>query len=385
MGLCGEQCPRLCGICDADEVEDALLLLPTEEETNRLVELIDCRHVFEVNGLMKWLETDTQSFGDADATTTQRTQIQMKVCPQCKTVIRKTVALNTITQSGLQDLERVKIKSYGDAKENRLRQGALNEKIKTFDFEKTVPCIPNRNLNTRMRKMYNQLIVETNVAEKRQGLAISIIMKKENLFGIFEQISEIYRNLDAASNTTHGFPEKNLVSKFTKRTTQIFMYLETFSNSEQQRKDISREVEFIVYVSKVLIEVSKRPFNIGGRGILTQAFNLALPVGPITETIRVRFKQLLDEACRLQSGLGISTEEKKLILNAMGLQSGHWYKCPNDHVYCITECGGAMVESNCPECGARIGGGGHRLRSDNNIATEMDGATTPAWPTNLMH
>ena len=38
------------------------------------------------------------------------------------------------------------------------------------------------------------------------------------------------------------------------------------------------------------------------------------------------------------------------------------------------------MESKCPECNATIGGGSHRLRSDNQLAGEMDGAQHPAWP-----
>ena len=37
------------------------------------------------------------------------------------------------------------------------------------------------------------------------------------------------------------------------------------------------------------------------------------------------------------------------------------------------------MESTCPECNAIIGGGSHRLRSDNQFAGEMDGAQYPAW------
>jgi len=66
----------------------------------------------------------------------------------------------------------------------------------------------------------------------------------------------------------------------------------------------------------------------------------------------------------------------------MGMKQGHWYKCPNGHIYLITECGGAMEESRCNECGAAIGGGSHRLRSDNQVASEMDGAMRSAWPGN---
>ena len=55
------------------------------------------------------------------------------------------------------------------------------------------------------------------------------------------------------------------------------------------------------------------------------------------------------------------------------------YKCPNGHIYAIGECGGAMQESQCPECGAKIGGRSHTLTSGNSVAREMDGARFAAW------
>ena len=32
---------------------------------------------------------------------------------------------------------------------------------------------------------------------------------------------------------------------------------------------------------------------------------------------------------------------KDMIIKAIGLNSGHWYECPNGHPYVIGECGGA--------------------------------------------
>lgn len=61
------------------------------------------------------------------------------------------------------------------------------------------------------------------------------------------------------------------------------------------------------------------------------------------------------------------------------MRQGHWYKCPNGHIYVITECGGANQIGTCNECGARIGGTNHRLLEDNSLAPEMDGARFPAW------
>ena len=49
------------------------------------------------------------------------------------------------------------------------------------------------------------------------------------------------------------------------------------------------------------------------------------------------------------------------------------------HIYAIGDCGGATVESQCPECGSTIGGENHSLRDDNNLAPEMDGAEFPAF------
>jgi hypothetical protein len=76
---------------------------------------------------------------------------------------------------------------------------------------------------------------------------------------------------------------------------------------------------------------------------------------------------------------GITEEERVEIVKAMGLQKGHWFKCPNGHYYCITECGGAMEEAKCPNCDARIGGANHTLRGDNRLAPEIDGARYAAW------
>ena len=76
---------------------------------------------------------------------------------------------------------------------------------------------------------------------------------------------------------------------------------------------------------------------------------------------------------------GLTESVRIAIVNAVGLAKGHWFKCPKGHYYCIGECGGAMEEATCPDCGARIGGQSHALRADNRLAPEMDGARHAAW------
>ena len=70
----------------------------------------------------------------------------------------------------------------------------------------------------------------------------------------------------------------------------------------------------------------------------------------------------------------LTKNEKDMINNAMGFGLGqdHWFKCPNDHIYCIADCGNAAEISICPECKAKIGGAGHILLISNQRAKEMD-------------
>jgi len=51
---------------------------------------------------------------------------------------------------------------------------------------------------------------------------------------------------------------------------------------------------------------------------------------------------------------------------------GHWYTCPNSHIFSIGECGGAMQASWCNECGEAIGGGNHMLLGTNHCADLME-------------
>ena len=58
IGLCGEKCPHLCLECNRNEVLE--VFFGTEEEDSQYIELEDCGHVFEVEGLDRWIETETE-------------------------------------------------------------------------------------------------------------------------------------------------------------------------------------------------------------------------------------------------------------------------------------------------------------------------------------
>ncbi|KAG9009435.1 hypothetical protein FRB93_005371 [Tulasnella sp. JGI-2019a] len=105
--------------------------------------------------------------------------------------------------------------------------------------------------------------------------------------------------------------------------------------------------------------------------------NFVLPGNDIVD----RWESLIERLNRGVFYTTVSDEEKREILKAftqnhLGMPGfsarGHFYQCPNGHAYVITECGGAMEQSRCPECGATIGGGGHQLNSSNTVATDFE-------------
>jgi hypothetical protein len=99
--------------------------------------------------------------------------------------------------------------------------------------------------------------------------------------------------------------------------------------------------------------------------------------GVIKRRVEESFKEL-----QTYIKVELSKEERAMIVEAMGLGKGHWYKCPNGHPYAIGECGGAMQKARCPDCNAEIGGQQHRLTDGNTHAGDFDGSSAPAWPQN---
>ncbi|KAI0313808.1 hypothetical protein OF83DRAFT_1248643 [Amylostereum chailletii] len=99
-----------------------------------------------------------------------------------------------------------------------------------------------------------------------------------------------------------------------------------------------------------------------------------------TKNCTGKAKQYLDEYDQLQEHIAAGTaytplsfQEKQDIVKAFGFtHRGHFYNCPNGHTFVITECGGAMQASICPECGAAIGGSHHSLNSSNTRAIEFE-------------
>ncbi|KAL7414053.1 hypothetical protein BDY24DRAFT_350847 [Mrakia frigida] len=91
-------------------------------------------------------------------------------------------------------------------------------------------------------------------------------------------------------------------------------------------------------------------------------------------------KTISDDWATLTVSLGrdtfvqpVTRLERLEIIKAMELYSaGHFYQCINGHPFVIGECGGAMQQARCPECGETIGGSNHTLAAGNTFDNEME-------------
>ncbi|KAI0812709.1 P-loop containing nucleoside triphosphate hydrolase protein [Irpex lacteus] len=113
----------------------------------------------------------------------------------------------------------------------------------------------------------------------------------------------------------------------------------------------------------------------------------------LAENLERHAKTIFTEWEKLERALVNDTFYEPLSLREMedivkGLNfshTGHFYKCPRGHTFVIGDCGGAMQQSSCPECGEAIGGYNHQLLGGNQrdadferIATEQ-GADRSPW------
>lgn len=71
----------------------------------------------------------------------------------------------------------------------------------------------------------------------------------------------------------------------------------------------------------------------------------------------------------------VTNEERMAVVAAMAREfhgTGHWYYCRNGHPFTIGECGGAMEQTACPECGEPVGGREHQVAEGVTRADDLE-------------
>lgn len=246
----------------------------------------------------------------------------------------------------------------------------------------TIKTIANFSFSEN-RALKNTFTSFQSAVTRKKEFVLHIEMQLRYL-EVFEMIVECWAKYQTKAKT-HNLPFGEKLQKYT-LTLLDKLKVNTESKfamklSEQQQKDIGNEIKRLYAIIQFAeMFVMAKPFLKEDARVTMQIEKTETAVFTLSIFNEDETFECLKELQKVVNTSGIATKyERQMIVKAMNLNSGHWYKCPNGHFYCIGECGGAMEEGTCPECQAKIGGTSHRLLSDNAHAPEMDGSQYPAW------
>lgn len=375
IGLCGELCPKECRECNKEKVCE--IFLGEEDGPNaRFILLPDCGHIIEVGGLDTWMEP-TQSATPEDQGEASN-QIKPKTCPKCKTVIRKCHRYGNQIKDYLHDIEAIK--------------------------QKQIEALPSINLAAEVKTVLTNLSKSSNLPYVREELEMvereikkeeSSVTTKESMFGVIfphlvkaqlDILALVAKIMDILLGTPTPLSCTQDIEKVRRSLDGLKHFISQQFISQQQINDAHAEGCRLLLLAK-LINFNCKAQTKQCTLTVTEKKQISsmilglheLKSSRVTDSFESSVKDLLTALSNKYSIDGVTDAERIQIVKAIGLQKGHWFKCPNGHYYCIGECGGATQTSTCPDCGSSIGGTSHRLVANNQLATEMDGALHAAW------
>nr|XP_053646950.1 NFX1-type zinc finger-containing protein 1-like [Cherax quadricarinatus] len=271
----------------------------------------------------------------------------MKQCPRCKKPIYNNRRYYGFLLKAYKDVEAVKKKYFREKKTVRKQDLLLLLQDSSL----------NPDLTTKLRRL------ESIVEQTYRHLSDAELNLVQFQGGIIHRANSV---LTQAPQYTRKLAEKVhfVVSRVMEQKLRITTQMMEEITGELQRLAIlpaywNLSEKLIQNDEHILMSIHRR---------ITKIFS---PTVKFNDEKEREVRELLKESEKYLGQLGITDAERMEIINAMGLKQGHWYKCPKGHYYCIANCGRAVVESKCPECGAPIGGRNHRLRSDNTVAAEL--------------
>ena len=371
-GLCGERC--VCTICRTNNGEDVRTILfgTEDEEDARFIMLKDCEHIFEYTGLDRLIDEEDR-------------EIKPKVCPLCTVPILRSFRYGKVLKRIQCDVENVKRKilpsSTGDAE---VKANLVWQLVN--DLTNEINKIPVNMKPTNIEKTCRSIVAHCDKMRKSLPVYYNDILLLESEMHLLEnwyRIGTSYEkalkcNKQSRSSCHIEFESdmEHVLSRILVHPANTSTLILNQLNLELQRLSLKKDI-LVLKLNCAGLELT---LDEDDDEIATRIQMVLQNKEIVEEDCIAKFKEGISGIYARNPQLSPITEEEKIqIVNAIGLKQGHWFKCPNGHYYAIGECGGAMEESKCPECGAVIGGRNHRLTEDNELASEMDGASHAAW------
>jgi len=313
-------------------------------------------------------------------------EICLKQCPLCKTPILKTQRFMNQVKVILEDISKIKIIQYGELAIIRNQMKTMFDSLKYLNkhfFLNYIGCSNQRLWDT----FYKPLLGLMGNKRSKFTLPVNDIESLNFVIDLFNATSKFKNRIKEINNVQK---KQIIIYHFDWILTVAFTYAKQLSN--QQKSDISIEMARGSRIISLFEIMSDTKFQMAVKMQTSDTNEIKKIVNNMEVLLMSCKKYTLNKDQEIQSSIEeiqqkinglplITNEEKQMIHAAMstnfigGIKAqGHWCKCPNGHIYCITECGGPMQQSICPDCKVPIGGQSHRHVSGITVASEMDGA-----------
>lgn len=336
----------------------------------------DCKHSIESEALTVWMNQNDE-------------EICLKQCPLCKTPILKTQRFMNQVKVILEDVTKIKIIQYGELTIIRNQMKTMLDSLKYLNKHFSLNYIGCRFSSSRRLwdKFCKPLLGLMGNKRSKFTLPANDIESLNFVIDLFNGTSKFKNRIKEINNVQR---KQIIINHFDWILTVAFTYAQQLSN--QQKSDISIEMARGSRFISLFEIMSDTKFQMAVNMQTSDTYEIKKIVDNIevllmscnkyTLSKDQEIQHLVEEIQQKINGLPIITNEEKQMIHAAmstnfigGIKAqGHWCKCPNGHIYCITECGGPMQQSICPDCKVPIGGQSHRHVSGVTVASEMDGA-----------
>jgi len=325
LGLCGEECPKICRICDPKN-EAFEIFFGNEDDENALFFKLDCEHVIELSALDTHMGLNSSEY-----------YVHAKTCPKCKTQIKNNNRYFNLIKKNFTLIQKIKknlIKQYGNHSELLHKaEEIISKNQKIFKIKKED--------NYAVNQLYNYtstLKNESYLAELASAYNLCVLSKE------MIKIEKFYRE----SYNTILVPKeyKNIL----KRNIEVLKTY--FSSRKCYSKEFFMNLKMKISIVYIFVELCLKNTNLKFSKYIILIY-------------QNNFMLKQDELDYLYQHVSRLNQEE--IIEIMGISGGRWYTCPEGHLYSVGECGMPMQDTSCPECGHMIGGSNHNPHINNNL------------------
>lgn len=320
IGLCGENCPTLCAICNTKSLSiKSADGRANNTEAPRYLQLFDCGHIIKVEEMDEWMVKE------------QGNNVQLMRCPKCSTVITFSYRYGNIIKRNLKNVENVKEKVQQLAHEvvnsiERTKRDLrrLNYDAKKLKFPQIVFRLPQPypcgmhdmrfifTLKNHLTILYLAQATERVVAEMR--LADASIKQQPGLDQQLTIITDALGKIKAYLE----YPQ---------------LHLKILSQVHDQTRKFSLFVRILEVQSKAIMH--QIPWSSGGTHRLKKArdcFELFLQGKD--DALDLEWLKNIVTLLRSEVNLpDLPAEDAKDFVNFPGYQRGVWKLCRKGHVY----------------------------------------------------